>query len=219
MKLRRVLQALPLVGTQPVKARAEVEKKDVSKWPASMGAPAKVKEDILGWPKHPRWTEFDELLTGPSGYLRDPAHVAKEQTLDMRIYNRIPDKFVAVQGPSHQWKHGVVPGMGVKPPTIPYPVDPHANKKEPSSVTVDLADLRAIHARNRKLLEYVNVVCHTSDILLQLANTHVPEHLVAERKLMQDVFEVGRDATQNIMATTTASHHSHVIYERLAYEP
>ena len=81
-------------------------------------------------------------------------------------------------------------------------------------MTIDLADLRIIQGRNRKCLEYLNVVCHTSDILVKLADTHIPEHLVQERNLIRDVVNVGRDATQNVFANAAANHHSHVIYER-----
>ena len=58
--------------------------------------------------------------------------------------------------------------MGVKPSALTFSVDPHKDIKEPTTVTIELADLRALHARNRRLLEYGNVVCHTSDLLLKL---------------------------------------------------
>ena len=61
---------------------------------------------------------------------------------------------------------------------------------------------------------YNNVVCHTSDILLELARRHIPEG-IPDRELMNDAFFIGREATQNVMATATANHQSHVTFERL----
>ena len=84
-------------------------------------------------------------------------------------------------------------------------------------VYVELADLRALHTRNRRLMEYGNVICHTSDILLELASRYIPEG-IPERALMNDAFQIGREATQNVLATATANHQSHVIYERLLLE-
>ena len=51
-------------------------------------------------------------------------------------------------------------------------------------------------------------------MLLKLASDHIPLG-VPERALMEDVFVIGRDASQNVMATATANHQNHVIYERL----
>ena len=48
VRLRRVLKALPLVGTAATKARKEVDKEEVKKWSSSMGAPPKEKDRILG---------------------------------------------------------------------------------------------------------------------------------------------------------------------------
>ena len=69
--------------------------------------------------------------------------------MDAARYNRIPEAFLDIQGPSYQWKHGVIPGMGVKPPTLAFPVEPHKDSKDPKCVTAELADLRALHAQNR----------------------------------------------------------------------
>ena len=62
-----------------VKARAKVEKKDVKKWSSAMARP-----------KRERWTEMENFLTGPTGFLRVPTHVAKEQSMMSLRYNRFP---------------------------------------------------------------------------------------------------------------------------------
>ena len=208
---------LATVGVTAVPARKDLEKNDVGKWPSVMGAPPKDKEEILGWPKHDRWQRHEDSLTGPEGSLWKPVNVERERNLGLTKYNRVPDNLMPIQGPLYQWRHGVIPGMGVKPPTLEFPLMAAQDKKDPKTVTVDLADLRSIHARNRRMLEYGNAICHTSDILMELASRYIPEG-VPERAIMNDAFQIGREATQNVLATGVANHQSHVIFERLLLE-
>jgi len=218
IRLRRVLRAgLATVGLTAAKARKDTEKKDVEVWPSIMGLPPKEKEELLAWPKHDRWQRHEDSLSGPEGSLRTPTNIEKERYLGLNRYNRVPDTLMPLQGPPYQWRHGVIPGMGVKPPTLEHPLRADPERKEPKTVEIDLADLRSLHARNRRMIEYINAVCHTSDILMECASRFIPEG-VPERDIMNDAFQIGREATQNVLATGVANHQSHVIFERLLLE-
>ena len=213
--IRRVLtDALPVTGVQPVPIRKSDKKAHVDDvWSASLDRTTPNTEQLFGWPKHDRWTAYENSLTGPDGLLRKLTQVDKEGKLTLTHYVRIKEDTLALRGPQFLWRHGDIPGMAEKMPTLHHPVRTDHDKKERQQVPIDLADLRSLQEKNKSLLKYNNVLCHTTDILLELARRNTPAES-ADRAMINDTFKVATTTLENVMALHTASLQSHVTWER-----
>ena len=81
-------------------------------------------------------------MTGTGGQLRKATHIAKEEQLTDSRYVRVPEAALDIQGPPYRWRHGVIPGMGPKPPALTFPIIPDPKEKDPKAVNIELADLK-----------------------------------------------------------------------------
>ena len=103
-----------------------------------------------------------------------------------------------------------------KGPSSYLQVNTHLNSPDPSQqfkeekVLIDIADLCKLHDTNKQLLQYTNVLCHTTDILLQLAKGHMSAD--SEDVLhIEDTFKVAMATLENTVALQIVAHMSHAV--------
>ena len=215
-RLKHVLKdGLPLTGVSPAVIKPEVRRaKGPEDEDFSLSGTPKPKEDLLGWPQHKLWRSHNEALTAPGdGALRDPKRQSDAESWTLQDYIRIDDLTMARQEPAFLWRHGKMSGDDLK---LPKTADPlHISQTgERKTVTIKLADLRTLNSRNRQLVQYTNVLCHSVDILHQLAIRSADSLDLESRTLTEDTLCIAKRTLNNMMGCQVATNLSHVMYER-----
>ena len=193
--IRNVLiNGLALTGIEP--AQVSIESSRAQQEPDRGEAE---KSDLLGWPKHKRWSALEdsffrkEALQMPGnpdknvkpytlrqGIMRDKKVIKDEQenfTAARMVYVRVPQKLLPLSNKSYYFHHGPLPGSGStkltagKPPSILEPCKRKGGKAEDAErrLTVGLKDLRTLQDRTRSTLRYLNVISHSLDIMGRIA--------------------------------------------------
>ena len=215
-RLKHVLKdGLPLTGVSPAVIKPEVRRaKAPEDEDFSLSGTPKPKEDLLGWPQHKLWRSHNEALTAMGeGALRDPKRQLDAESWTLQDYVRIDDTTMARQEPAFLWRHGKMSGDDIKMPKTADPL--HVSQTgERKTVTVKLADLRTLNSRNRQLVQYTNVLCHSVDILHQLAIKSADSLDLESRTLTEDTLCIAKRTLNNMMGCQVATNLSHVMYER-----
>ena len=210
-----------LTDVQPVWIYQESERATVPDAPSSLDNAVAPTQSLYGWLVHQLWEAHEEALlakiykaTSEPGTRRQQAQITKEKARSSVEYLRIPAAITTVKGLKFMRRNVRMPGKAVQVATAQGPLCySDAPKTEKKPITVKLDVLRVLNERSRLLMHYTNILCHTTDVLHQLAVRNTAP-AIADRELIEDTLFVAKRTSNNMMGSQVSTNLNHVIYER-----